>query len=139
MLRTIDVRGRELTTAQWLAAVPAPKPPAPSPEAAFEIVDDVRCAGSGVAEQAARFDRVEDHAIRVPAAHLDEALERLDPQVRRAIEEMIRRVRLASAAQVPARGDRDRPGAASNSAGSLCAAPVSTCPAARRCIRRASS
>ncbi|EXJ51725.1 histidinol dehydrogenase [Microbacterium sp. MRS-1] len=104
MLRTIDVRGRELTTAQWIAAVPrAQAARAEALQAAFEIVDDVRLRGeAALREQAARFDRVEDHAIRVPAAHLDDALERLDPGVRRAIEEMIRRVRLASAAQVPA-------------------------------------
>jgi histidinol dehydrogenase len=83
MLRTIDVRGRELTTAQWLAAVPVLKPPAPRP-CRRPSRSSTTCAArrSGVAEQAARFDRVEDHAIRVPAAHLDEALERLDPQVR---------------------------------------------------------
>ncbi|MDQ1117477.1 histidinol dehydrogenase [Microbacterium testaceum] len=43
-----------------------------------------------------------DHAIAVPAAHLDEALDSLDPGVRAALEEAITRVRAASAAQVPA-------------------------------------
>ena len=37
----------------------------------------------------------------MPAAHLDEALAGLDPQVRAALEEAIARVRRASAAQVP--------------------------------------
>ncbi|MEL4383038.1 histidinol dehydrogenase, partial [Shewanella algae] len=53
-------------------------------------------------EQAERFDRVSDHAIAVPAAHLDEALAELDPGIRDALDEAIRRVRAASAAQIPA-------------------------------------
>lgn len=40
--------------------------------------------------------------MRVPADHLITALEELAPEVRSALEEAIRRVRLASAAQVPA-------------------------------------
>ena len=71
--------------------------------AAADIVADVRERGEdALREQAERFDRVTGHDIRVPAAHLDEALERLDPTVRAALEEAIRRVRAASAAQVPA-------------------------------------
>ena len=42
------------------------------------------------------------HDVRVPAAHLDEALASLDPTVRAALEAAIERVRAASAAQVPA-------------------------------------
>lgn len=104
MLRTIDLRGRRLTTAQLLTAVPrAQAARAEALQAAADIVADV-CARGEVAlrEQATRFDRVTDHPIRVPANHLDEALERLDPAVRRALDEAIRRVRVASAAQVPA-------------------------------------
>lgn len=103
MLRTIDLRGRELTAAQLLSAVPrAQAARAEALQAASEIVADVRGRGeAALREQASRFDRVTDHAIRVPEAHLDEALEQLDPAVRRALEESIRRVRIASAAQVP--------------------------------------
>jgi len=103
MLRTIDLRGRELTTSQLLAAVPrAQAARAEALHAAAEIVADVRERGEdALREQAARFDRVSDHEIRVPDDHLDEALDGLDPAVRRALEETIRRVRLASAAQVP--------------------------------------
>ncbi|AUG30038.1 MULTISPECIES: histidinol dehydrogenase [Microbacterium] len=103
MLRTIDLRGRDLTTAQLLSAVPrAQAARAEALQAASDIVADVRERGeASLRDQAARFDRVTDHDIRVPAAHLDEALEHLDPTVRRALEEAIRRVRIASAAQVP--------------------------------------
>jgi len=103
MLRTIDLRGRTLTTADLLAAVPrAQAARAEALTAAVEIVADVRSRGEeSLRQQAARFDRVSDHDIRVPAAHLDEALAGLDSVVRRALEEAIRRVRAASAAQVP--------------------------------------
>ncbi len=103
MLRTIDLRGRDLTTADLLDAVPrAGAARAEALSAAADIVVDVRDRGeAALREQAARFDGVTDHAIRVPAAHLDEALDALDPAVRGALEEAIRRVRIASAAQVP--------------------------------------
>ncbi len=103
MLRTIDLRGRELTAAQLLSAVPrAQAARAEALQAASEIVAEVRERGeAALREQATLFDRVTDHEIRVPEAHLDEALEQLDPAVRRALEESIRRVRIASAAQVP--------------------------------------
>lgn len=104
MLRTIDLRGRELGTAELLAAVPrAQAARAQALSAAADIVADVREHGeAALRAQAERFDGVSGHAIRVPAAHLDEALDRLDPAVRAALDEAIRRVRIASAAQVPA-------------------------------------
>ncbi|MBN9177067.1 MAG: histidinol dehydrogenase [Microbacterium sp.] len=104
MLRTIDLRGRDLSTATLLAAVPrAQAARAEALSAAADIVADVRGRGEvALREQAARFDGVRDHEIRVPAAHFDDALERLDPGVRAALDEAIRRVRIASAAQVPA-------------------------------------
>ncbi|RLK49642.1 histidinol dehydrogenase [Microbacterium telephonicum] len=102
-MRTIDLRGRTLTPAELLAAVP--RATAARDEAlatAARIVDDVATRGEvALREQAARFDGAEGHAVRVPRAHLDEALATLDPAVRRALEEAIRRVRAASAAQVP--------------------------------------
>lgn len=103
MLSTIDLRGRSLSTAQLLAAVPrAAAARAEALSAAADIVRDVRERGEdALRAQAERFDRVSGHDIRVPAAHLDEALEGLAPDVRAALEEAIRRVRIASAAQVP--------------------------------------
>ncbi|MFI8632251.1 histidinol dehydrogenase [Microbacterium sp. NPDC077663] len=104
MLRTIDLRGRAVTPADLLAAVP--RATAARDEAlvtAAAVVADVAARGEvSLREQAARFDGVEDHEIRVPDAHLDEALTSLDPAIRRALENAIDRVRRASAAQVPA-------------------------------------
>lgn len=103
MLRTIDLRGRTLSPAELIAAVPRARAArADALEAATAIVQDVASRGeAALREQAARFDRVEEHAIRVPATHLHEALARLQAPVRAALEESIRRVREASAAQVP--------------------------------------
>lgn len=104
MLRTIDLRGRDLTTAELLAAVPRARAArAEAVSAAADIVADVRERGEvALREQAERFDRVTGHELRVPTGHLDEALDRLDPAVRAALEEAIRRVREASTAQIPA-------------------------------------
>src|SRR5215204_6510026 len=103
MLRTIDLRGRALSAAGLLAAVPRATDAREAALAtAASLVADV--AGRGEAalrQQAERFDRVTGHALRVPAAHLDEALDGLDPRVRAALEEAISRVRRASEAQVP--------------------------------------
>jgi histidinol dehydrogenase len=103
MLRTIDLRGRALSHADLLDAVPrATAARSEALTAASAIVDEVAQRGeAALREQAARFDGVEGHALRVPAEHLDEALAGLDPTVRAALDEAIRRVRAASAAQVP--------------------------------------
>ncbi len=103
-MRTIDLRGRELSPADMLAAVPrAAQARAEALDTAARIVEDVRDRGeAALREQAERFDRVTGHDVRVPAEHISRALEELDPEVRAALEEAIRRVRIASAAQVPA-------------------------------------
>ncbi len=103
-MRTIDLRGKNLDRAGMLAAVPrATQARAEALDAATRIVDDVRRRGEdALREQAERFDRVSGHDIRVPAAHLAEALANVDPEVRAALETAIDRVRQASAAQVPA-------------------------------------
>ncbi|MBO3664734.1 histidinol dehydrogenase [Microbacterium stercoris] len=102
-MRTIDLRGRALQVAELLAVVPrAAEARATALHVAAEIVDDVRVRGEvALREQAERFDGAIDHAIRVPAEHIADAVATLDPQVRAALEEAIRRVRAASAAQVP--------------------------------------
>jgi histidinol dehydrogenase len=104
MLRTIDLRGRTLSAAELLEAVPravAARDAAFS--AAVEIVDDVAARGEvALREQAERFDGVSGHDVRVPVEALAEAAAALDPAVRAALEEAIRRVRTASGAQVPA-------------------------------------
>jgi histidinol dehydrogenase len=68
-------------------------------EAALEkvrpICDDVRHRGAAaVRELTARFDGVEIATTRVPAEVLEQALAELDPKIRAALEESIRRARL---------------------------------------------
>jgi len=103
MLRTLDLRGLDLTPAELLAAVP--RATAARSEAlatAARLVDDVAERGeTALREQAEQFDGVAGHDIRVPAEHLAEALDSLDPAVRDALERAISRVRAASAVQVP--------------------------------------
>lgn len=104
MIQTIDLTGRTHTTAELLAAVPrATAATAEAGEAAARIVAEVRTGGAAALRaQAAAFDRVEGHELRVPQAHIDEAVAGLDPAVRGALETVIARVRAGSAAQVPA-------------------------------------
>ncbi|MFJ3583917.1 histidinol dehydrogenase [Streptomyces sp. NPDC090127] len=73
-------------------------------EAALEkvrpICEDVHHRGdAALVEYAEKFDGVKLEHVRVPAAALAEALEQLDPAVRAALEESIRRTRIVSRAQ----------------------------------------
>jgi histidinol dehydrogenase len=71
-------------------------------ESVRPICEDVRLRGSAaVREHTARFDGVDRPATRVPQAALDEALASLDPAVRAALEEAIRRAGLVHRDQVP--------------------------------------
>ncbi|GGH40323.1 histidinol dehydrogenase [Microbacterium album] len=102
-MRTIDLRGRTLSPAELLAIVPrATEARNEALQVAAQLVSDVREQGeAALRDQAARFDGVTGHAIRVPGEHIRAAVDGLDPEVRAALEEAIRRVRDASAAQVP--------------------------------------
>ncbi len=76
-------------------------------EAAIErvrpICDDVRHRGAAaVREYTLRFDGVDLATTRVPAAALAGALAALAPDLRAALEETIRRLRLVCRAQRPA-------------------------------------
>ncbi|MEU7005977.1 histidinol dehydrogenase [Streptomyces sp. NPDC046332] len=73
-------------------------------EAALEkvrpICEDVHHRGdAALVEYAEKFDGVELTHVRVPAEALAEALEQLDPAVRAALEESIRRARIVHRAQ----------------------------------------
>ena len=92
--------------------------------------------------QAERFDGVD--RSRHPRSRSRTSTRRwqqLDPAVRTALEEAIERVRTRFRGPGSAAvRDRARPGRTRRaSGGSRCVASASTCPAARRCIRRASS
>lgn len=96
MIRRIDLRGRALDAAQLRDVVPRA---ALDVDAAIEtvrpIVDDVAERGAAaVLQWSERLDGVRPDHLRVPASELAKALAQLDPQVRQALEESIRRVRI---------------------------------------------
>jgi histidinol dehydrogenase len=66
------------------------------------ICDDVRRRGAeAVREYTRRFDQVDLATTRVPRQALDDALRSLDPGVRQALEEAIRRTTTVHQAQLP--------------------------------------
>jgi histidinol dehydrogenase len=100
VLKRIDLRGRAGTDPRGVlprahldvgAAVELVRP----------VVEGVRDRGAqAVREATQRFDGVDVAEPRVPAAALAAALEQLDPAVRAALEEAVRRVRRVSLAQL---------------------------------------
>lgn len=100
---TIDLRGKRLDAAGLKAAMPRAAAGSADVAAAVQaIIDDVRARGLvALQELAARFDGVEQRTLAVPGKALREALRSLDPTVRAALEESIRRARLFAEAQVP--------------------------------------
>ena len=104
MLRTIDLRGQNLSRAELLRLVPrAAVDTAAATIQVRPLVEAVRERGEdALREQAREFDRVSDHALRIPAAEIQASLESCPPELRDALEQLIARLRVASAAQVPA-------------------------------------
>ncbi|WP_317232397.1 histidinol dehydrogenase [Clavibacter capsici] len=102
-MRIQDLRGTTPSTADLLDLLPRPVTDvAVALDVARELVEDVRTRGSAaLLDQAERLDRVRPASLRVPAEAISAAVDGLDPAVRAALEEAIRRVRLGSAAQVP--------------------------------------
>ena len=102
MLRLIDLRGRETTHSTILDALPrAELDVEQAVERVLPLMEDVRRHGErALIEQAEKFDRVTPTHVAVPVADIDAAVAALDPTLRAAIEESIRRQRDASAAQV---------------------------------------
>ena len=100
MTRT-DLRGRTLTTAQLRAALPrgGVDVDAVVPDVR-PIVEDVAGRGATAAlEYGARFDGVRPDTVRVAPAHARTALNRLDPDIRAALEVAIDRTRAVHAEQ----------------------------------------
>lgn len=96
MLSTIDLRGRPLGIRELRHLLPrAEFDVAAAVETVRPICEDVRHRGAAALyELGERFDGVRPTTLRVPVAVLAAALESLDPQVRAALDEAIRRVRI---------------------------------------------
>lgn len=104
MLTTIDLRDRSLSGAQLRDLLPrATVDTAAAVRSVEPLMADVARRGElALREQAREFDGVEGHALRVPASDVAASLAQCPPKTRAALEELIRRLRLVSAAQVPA-------------------------------------
>ncbi len=100
-LRRIDLRGQHLDAASLRTVVPRAGVDVASALAVVApICEDVRARGTAaLRELTRRFDGVDVPDPRVPAAVLARALEELDPGVRAALEESVRRARLVHADQ----------------------------------------
>lgn len=103
-MRMTDLRGQQLSRSELLKLVPRA---AMGAEVAVERVRPLVAAVAERGEEALReqahdFDGVEGHALRVPVDAISGSLSNCPPDVRAALEELIARLRLGSAAQVPA-------------------------------------
>ena len=104
MITRIDLRGRTLSRRELLDTLPRAEVDVEhAAEVVAPIITDVRARGAAaLRDLAERFDGVRPERLRVPADAITAALDVLDPQVRAALEETIRRVRLVHSAQRPA-------------------------------------
>ena len=102
-MRIIDLRGRKLSRAELLEAMPrAEMGTGEATDLVRPILEEVRSRGAAALRDfAEKFDGVRPANLRVPAEAMRAALEGLDPKVRAAIEESVRRARAVAANQVP--------------------------------------
>ncbi len=101
MLSRTDLRGRVPSPAELRAMLPRAEMDVDTVlHRVRPIVEDVRERGVEAAlEYTERFDRVRPGSVRVPEEDLKEALGSLDPEVRAALEESVRRARAVHADQ----------------------------------------
>ena len=105
-MSTIDLRGLRLGAGELRRLLPrAEFDVAAAVETVRPIVADVEHRGAeALYELGERFDGVRPPTLRVPAELLRAALDGLDPQVRAALEEAVRRTTAVHTAQRPADG-----------------------------------
>ena len=103
MLSVTDLRPLDTATADLSRIIPRANVDVSSVvQVVVPIIEQVRHGGEQtLLELAERFDGVRPPALRVPAEALEAALAGLDPRVRAALEESIRRARLVHDAQHP--------------------------------------
>ena len=102
VLSVIDLRGTAGERVDYAAAVPrAEFDVAAAVERVLPICEAVKDRGeAALAEFSERFDHVVPEHFRVPESALDEAVARLDPDLRKAFEISIARRRTVSAAEL---------------------------------------
>ncbi len=101
VISRIDLRGRAMTAAQLRAALPRGGVDVDAVVPTVRpIVDDIAERGAVAAlEYGAKFDGVRPDTVRVPGAEIQAALNRLDPEIRVALEVAIARTRAVHADQ----------------------------------------
>jgi histidinol dehydrogenase len=102
MIRRIDLRGADRASVDYRAAVPRAEFDV---EAATHVVAPVLHAVKtrgvdAILEYSAQFDRIEIDDIAVPREAMTRALAELDPAIRTALEESIRRLRATCEAEL---------------------------------------
>lgn len=102
MLRRVDLRGRELSKAQYQAELSRATLDVAEAMVAIEpILQRVRTGKeSDLLDLAEEFDGIRPNSIRVPQEALDEALSQLDPAVRAALELSAARIRKVHSSQI---------------------------------------
>ena len=102
-MRRIDLRSKRPSRAELLEIMPRAQTGSNEVSGLVgPILDDVRERGAeAIRELSERFDHVTPEHLRVPIQALEDALQSLDPAVRAAIEESVRRARAVAASQVP--------------------------------------
>jgi histidinol dehydrogenase len=103
MMQTLDLRNSQPSKAELARLAPrAVVDVSAASASAADLIADVRARGvDALLDQAERFDGVRPAQIRVHAAEISDAMARLAPEVRSALEEAIERVTKATQAQVP--------------------------------------
>ncbi len=102
-MRIIDLRGKKLSRAELLEAMPrAEMGTSKAGDLVRPILEDVKNRGAvALRDFGEKFDGVRPVNLRVPTEAITAALDALDPEVRAAIEESVRRARAVAASQVP--------------------------------------
>ena len=103
IIRIIDLRGKKLSRAQLLEAMPrAQMSVEKTTELVGPVLEDVKNRGAAALRDfSEKFDAVRPENLRVPRQAIEEALRQLEPRVREAIEESVRRCRAVSKSQIP--------------------------------------
>ncbi|MGA1689707.1 MAG: histidinol dehydrogenase, partial [Candidatus Nanopelagicaceae bacterium] len=101
-MRIVDLRGQRLSKSEYQAKLPRAALDVNAAMAQVEpIIEEVRNGDvSSLLSLSERFDGIRPTQIRVPREVIREALESIDPALKKVIEEAIRRVRIVHRGQV---------------------------------------
>ncbi|MFZ9719833.1 MAG: histidinol dehydrogenase [Candidatus Nanopelagicaceae bacterium] len=101
-MRIVDLRGQRLSKSEYQAKLPRAALDVNAAMAQVEpIIEEVRNGDvSSLLSLSERFDGIRPTQIRVPREVIREALESIDPDLKKVVEEAIRRVRIVHRDQV---------------------------------------